>query len=134
MTSDGVLIKGIGIFPIVTVAGPSRFIGNTIYRTEFGDLAGYENHSGLTTLDDSSHAVGTVIKGDGNNGIDKTEGCIVNNVFGLYSHGPLLSKNTVFADELLQRALERKYPGTNLSSLDDKAEKSAFKHAIKRPR
>ena len=133
-TSDGNIINGIGIFPLETVAGPTRFIGNTLYKTQFGELVGYENHSGLTTLDDTSNTLGTVIKGAGNNGNDKTEGCIVNNVFGLYSHGPLLSKNPGFADELLRRALERKYPGIELDSIDDTEEKAAYETAKQRPR
>jgi len=133
-TNEGNKIQGIGIFPLETVAGNTRFIGNTLYKTEFGELVGYENHSGLTTLDDTSKALGTVMSGAGNNGKDKTEGCLVNNVFGLYSHGPVLSKNPRFADELLQRALERKYPGSMLAPLDDSTEKAAYEFAKKRPR
>lgn len=133
-TSDGIIIRGIAIQPTETVAGPTRFIGNTIYKTAFGELVGYENHSGLTTLDDKSMALGTVLRGAGNNGQDKTEGCIVNNVFGLYSHGPLLSKNPAFADELLRRALENKYPGTILEPLDDSLELAAYKSSVQRPR
>ena len=133
-TSDGVIIKGIGILPLETVAGHTRFIGNTLYKTAFGELVGYENHSGLTTLDDTATALGTVIRGDGNNGVDGTEGCIVRNVFGIYSHGPLLSKNPALADELLGRALERKYPGIKLEPLDDSVELAAYKFAKQRPR
>ncbi|CAN5409425.1 glutamine amidotransferase [soil metagenome] len=133
-TTNGKIIKGISIQPTVTVAGPTRFIGNTLYKTAYGELVGYENHSGLTTLDDISMAMGTVMRGAGNNGRDKTEGCIVNNVFGMYSHGPLLSKNPSFADELLRRALERKYPGSPLEALDDSVELMAYKFAKQRPR
>lgn len=131
---DGQVIKGIGIFPLVTVAGTTRFIGNTLYSTAFGELVGYENHSGITTLDDTSQALSAVIKGAGNNGQDKTEGCIINNVFGTYSHGPAFSKNPHLADELLRRALDRKYPGTKLTALDDSLEHTAYAYAIKRPR
>lgn len=133
-TADGLIIKGIGILPLETVAGPSRYIGNTMYQTAFGQLVGYENHSGLTTLDDPSMAMGTVLQGAGNNNLDKTEGCLKNNVFGTYSHGPVLSKNPQFADELLRRALEHKYPGATLIQLDDTLEKTAYKYAARRPR
>lgn len=133
-TSEGTVIEGIGIFPLETIGGPTRFIGNTLYDTPFGNLVGYENHSGITTLDDPLLSLGTAVLGAGNNGVDKTEGCIVNNVFGTYSHGPALSKNTNIADELLRRAVERKYPGIVLNDLDDNFEKKAYTFAIKRPR
>ncbi len=131
---DGTIIKGISILPLATVAGEVRFIGNTLYDSEFGELVGYENHSGITTLDDPTQALSKVINGAGNNGQDKTEGCIVNNVFGTYSHGPALSKNPHLADELLSRSLNRKYPGTKLKDIDDTLELSAYKIAAKRPR
>jgi CobQ-like glutamine amidotransferase family enzyme len=134
ITNEGIAIKGIGILPLSTVAGTERFIGNTLYNSAFGELVGYENHSGITTLDNPSQTLSTVIKGAGNNSQDKTEGCLVNNVFGTYSHGPALSKNPHLADELLRRALNRKYPGTKLTALDDTLELSAYKIASKRPR
>lgn len=133
-TNEVNIIKGIGILPLETTAGQTRFIGNTVYRTDYGELVGYENHSGITMLDDPSTALGQVVHGAGNNGEDQTEGCLVNNVFGLYSHGPILVKNPEFADELLGRALERKYPGTKLEPLDDTAELAAYKYAKLRPR
>ena len=43
-------LPGIGLFDIVSVAGPERFIGNVVVETEFGALVGFENHSGLTHL------------------------------------------------------------------------------------
>jgi len=134
VTRSGDIIPGIGVFPIDTVGADKRMIGNTIYQTAWGTLAGYENHSGVTTLDDTSQALGQVIKGDGNNGTDKTEGCIVNNAFGTYSHGPLLSKNPQFADELISRALQRKYQLAELTPLDDNLELQAAAVARQRPR
>jgi lipid II isoglutaminyl synthase (glutamine-hydrolysing) len=133
-TSDDLIIKGIGILPVETAAGPTRFIGNTLYETAFGELVGYENHSGVTVLDDNSLAFGTVIKGAGNNAEDKTEGCRVGNVFGTYSHGPVLSKNPILADELIGLAMQRKYQLDALVPLDDTLEKSAYRFAKQRPR
>ncbi len=117
-------IEGLGILPVETCAGKTRFIGNTVYQTKWGTVVGYENHSGLTQLDDSAVAFGTVIKGAGNNGTDGTEGCIKNNVFGTYSHGPVLSKSPAFADELIRLALARRYDNdnTSLAPLDDRME------------
>ena len=109
-------------------------IGNTVYDTPYGTVVGYENHSGVTTLDDPTLALGTVTKGDGNNGHDGTEGCRVGNVFGTYSHGPVLVKNPRFADELLRLALSRKYGDSKLTLLDDSIELAAQKTARTRPR
>jgi CobQ-like glutamine amidotransferase family enzyme len=133
-TNEGTIIKGIGVLPLETVGGPTRFIGNTVYQTPFGELVGYENHSGLTTLDDPKLALGTTSQGAGNNGTDKTEGCLLKNVFGSYSHGPILSKNPQLADELIRRALERKYGSTALVALDDALELTAHQLAGQRPR
>ncbi|HZP55430.1 MAG TPA: glutamine amidotransferase [Candidatus Saccharimonadales bacterium] len=127
-------IKGIGILPLETKAGPERLIGNMIYKTKWGKVVGYENHSGLTMLDDKSLALGKVIKGKGNNGQDRTEGVVYKNIFGTYSHGPVLSKNPHFADELLRRAVERKNGQSGLTSLDDKLELKAALVASLRPR
>jgi len=134
ITQTGEEIKGIGVLPLETTAGPDRLIGNTIYKTEYGKVVGYENHSGLTVLDDPAQAFGKAIKGSGNNGRDKTEGIIWKNVFGTYSHGPVLAKNPQLADELLARALERKTGKREPKSLDDSLEMTAAKHAQKRPR
>src|SRR5690348_8388792 len=50
-TQDGHVIDGIGLLDIETVAGPERLIGNIVTQSEqFGDIIGYENHSGQTTL------------------------------------------------------------------------------------
>ena len=134
ITSTGEEIKGIGILPLETTAGPKRLIGNTIVATKWGELVGYENHSGLTSLDNSDQALGRVIKGAGNNGQDKTEGCLYQNIFGTYSHGPVLSKNPFLADELIRRALIRKYGAAELEPLDDQLELQAAAIAKKRPR
>lgn len=133
-TKDGVIIKGIGVLPLETFGGPKRFIGNTIYKTPYGEIVGYENHSGITTLDNNDLALGTVTQGAGNNANDKTEGCVINNVFGSYSHGPLLTKNPHFADELLLRALKRHNPDAALKPLDDTYELEAHNNAARRPR
>lgn len=135
ITHDGAVIKGIGVLPLETVGGDTRMIGNTIYDTPYGKIIGYENHSGVTTLDDGAQPLGTVVEGDGNNGQDGTEGCRVVNVFGTYSHGPVLVKNPQFADELLRLALVRKYgAGIELQPLDDSVELAAQHVAASRPR
>lgn len=134
VTNESEAIKGIGILPLETVGGEKRMIGNTVYESPWGELVGYENHSGITTLDEGAAPFATVTQGDGNNGNDGTEGCRVNNVFGTYSHGPLLVKNPEFADELLLLALTRKYGETELPALDNSREIAARETAKTRPR
>jgi CobQ-like glutamine amidotransferase family enzyme len=129
ITSSNVTIRGLGILPIFTQAGDARLVGNTVVDTPFGELVGYENHSGRTYLEDGCAPIGKVRKGAGNNGEDKTEGARIYNVFGTYMHGPLLSKNPHFADELLKLALGV----TSLKALDDKLEYLAHETAKKRP-
>jgi len=73
-----------------------------------------------------------VLAGFGNNGEDKTEGARYKNVFGTYSHGPILPKNPQLADLLLQTALTRKYPGETLPPLPDTLEREAHDYMEKR--
>lgn len=134
ITHQGEEIRGIGVLPLETKASNTRMIGNTNVQSEWGLLIGYENHSGRTNLDDPKLALGTVDKGAGNNGRDGTEGCLVNNIFGTYLHGPVLSKNPGLADELIRRALERKYGEADLAPLDDSYAYAASRIAQDRPR
>lgn len=133
VTSEAKEIKGIGLLPLETWAGPKRLIGNTSYSSPWGELVGYENHSGLTQLDNPQQALAHVLRGEGNNGQDRTEGCIIENVFGTYSHGPILSKNPKLADELIVRALTRRYGLSSLPPLDDSLEMRAALAAKQRP-
>jgi CobQ-like glutamine amidotransferase family enzyme len=104
-------------------------IGNYKFRCgqESGGslVVGFENHSGMTRLGSSVKPLGTVLAGYGNNGEDGTEGVRYQNVFGTYSHGPLLPKNPELCDHILLTALQRKYGRAELSPLDDAAEIAA---------
>ena len=110
-------------------------IGNYAFRC--ADLSGgsvvvgFENHSGHTFLGEGVQPLGTVITGHGNNGKDQTEGVRYKNVFGTYSHGPVLPKNPAFCDHILFTALERKYGVCILPPLDDTAENDAHNAAYR---
>ncbi len=97
-----------------------------MYRTEADagntTVVGFENHSGKTYLGSGVKPLGTILAGYGNNGEDKTEGVHYNNVFGTYSHGPVLPKNPEFADFILKTALEQKYSSFDFAELDDALE------------
>lgn len=134
-TSDGHIINGIGIFNIETHAGPERLIGNITTRSDqFGDIIGYENHSGQTFLGEGVSSLGTIIKGAGNNGQDETEGAVYKNVIGTYLHGSLLPKNPLIADFLIEKAIEKKFGEFTPTVIDDRFAKLARQHALKRPR
>ena len=129
-TWQGVRCDFVGALDLYTVGSQQRMIGNTVYRYRKADgseatLVGFENHSGKTWLGDGVEPLAKVEVGYGNNGEDGTEGVHVRNVFGSYSHGPLLPKNPEFCDLLLQTALERRYGKAELSPLDDSAEQAA---------
>jgi len=134
-TAEGSKIEGVGIFDAVTKAGPSRLIGNIVIQSPFGRLVGFENHSGQTILAGDQLPLGRVIKGSGNDGSSGREGAVYKNAFGTYLHGPILPKNPVLADELIKRALERRYGKDSvlLPPLDDGLAIQAADLAAKRP-
>lgn len=121
----GPKLQGVGLFPAYTVAGDKRMIGNIVIESMFGKLVGFENHSGKTFLKKNALALGMVLSGFGNNGEDKTEGCVYKNAIGCYMHGSLLPKNPKLADWLLEKALK-----TKLKPLNDSLELHAHQSAI----
>ncbi|MDD3238294.1 MAG: hypothetical protein PHV37_09400 [Candidatus Gastranaerophilales bacterium] len=126
---DGKKLEGISLLDAYTIAGDARFIGNVTAYTNFLEpisLVGFENHSGLTYLEDGTSPIAKVSVGNGNNGKDKGEGARKNNVFGTYLHGSLLPKNPHFADYLITLALETRYNDKiELTKLDDEFEHKA---------
>lgn len=129
LTSNGAEIPGIGLFEADTVGSDIRMIGDAVVDSPFGQLVGFENHSGQTRLSRRQQPLGTVIRGCGNDGVSRREGAVSHNVIGTYLHGPLLSKNPAFADALLLTALRRKYGVDELEPLDDELEFSAARIA-----
>lgn len=135
LTQDGVRIPGTSVLDVTTRGSSTRLIGNNhIDTSEFGRLVGYENHSGMTTLGSGVRPLGTTVSGRGNNGRDRTEGAVRDNVFGTYLHGPVLAKSPCFADELLRRALARRGANPELAPLDDSLPELAAAVAVGRPR
>lgn len=119
VTHDSKEIKGIGIFDAETIASFKRMVGNIKVASDFGTLYGFENHSGRTLLAKGQAPLGRVLRGNGNNGRDKTEGARTNNVFGAYLHGPMLPNNPQFADKLIQMAGEKSFGKFKLKQIDD---------------
>jgi CobQ-like glutamine amidotransferase family enzyme len=110
---QGEILPGIGVFPLDTVAGGTRMIGDVLLECELEPgvrrtLAGFENHAGRTRLDPGAQALGRVVAGFGNDGESGFEGCRLGRAVGTYLHGPLLPRNPWFADWLLGQALARR--------------------------
>jgi CobQ-like glutamine amidotransferase family enzyme len=134
ISSDYGELKGIGLFNVITKAGRQRMIGNIIVQSDlFGELVGFENHSGATEFVGRAHPLGRVKKGYGNNPRDKNEGAVYKNAIGTYMHGSFLPKNPMVCDWLIQRAMSRGGEVVGLKDLDDSIEMMARKSAVKRP-
>ncbi|MDP4133913.1 MAG: glutamine amidotransferase [Bacillota bacterium] len=131
MSAAGEKLPGISILPIRTEAGHKRLIGNIIVQGENEIYVGFENHAGRTYIGDLK-PFGKVLSGHGNNGEDGLEGCIYKNTYCTYMHGPLLSKNPILADELLIKALSKKYGNVTLNPLNDYYENQAKKAVLMR--
>lgn len=119
VTNRGKEVKGIGIFDLETIGGEKRMIGNVMVKSDFGTLFGFENHSGQTFLGMNQKPLGKVLRGNGNNGRDKTEGARTNNVFGTYMHGPFLPNNPKFCDILIKKAATNKGIQLTPTHIDD---------------
>lgn len=130
-TADMGAIEGMGYLNIETTAGSERLTGNILIQTDFGEVVGFENHSGNTRLLGDQEALGKVIFGHGNNNEAKFEGACLNNVYGTYLHGPVLPKNPNFTDTIIRGAFDRKYGSSDIMSeqLDDSLELLAFQTA-----
>lgn len=131
---DGNDIEGLGILDIATRAGKERLMGNLVIDSPLlkDKIVGFENHSGKTFLGQKASPLGQVIVGNGNNGEDRTEGAVQNNVFGCYLHGPVLPKNPGFADYLIKLAIKNRHGDVELKFINDSAETLTHLSAIER--
>lgn len=124
--TDGYAIEGLGLLDVVTVAGRDRIVGPLSASGRFDGtriaMVGFQNHAGRTTLGSEAVALAHVSRGQGNNGLDGTEGAVQGTVLGTYLHGPVLPTAPQLADGLLARALVRVTGGGPLQPLDDAAE------------
>ena len=125
------LIHGLGILDIRTEQEDGRLIGNVVLQSDYTNstIVGFENHGGRTDI--GSHTpLGKVIYGHGNDGRSGAEGVVYKNVIGTYLHGPLLPKNPLLADRILQNALTKKYGEITLPPLDDALEQQAHDYIV----
>jgi len=139
--ADGTVLEGVGLLDLHTEParpGERRIIGNVVAEAAFPGsegrprLVGFENHGGRTILGQGCQPLARVVRGGGNNGRDRWEGCVHRNVFGTYLHGSVLPKNAWLADLLIERGVRRRDPGFALEPLDDSLELTARDSAERR--
>lgn len=135
ITNTGDELVGIGVLDVETRGGEERMIGNIVLDSEqFGEIIGYENHSGDTTLGSGSRPLGRVTQGAGNNPRDGVEGARTANVIGTYLHGSLLPKNPAISDFLIAEAATRRYGSFTPIAAEDNTVLRARESAKRRPR
>ena len=116
-TWEGERLDYVGAIDFYTIGDKERQIGNFSFVVDnIGEVVGFENHSGHTFLGSQIQPLGHVVAGNGNNGKDHTEGVHYKNVFGTYSHGPVLPKNPKLTNAILNTALHEKY-GNNAPAI-----------------
>ena len=97
--------------PFLTICGGYQMLGN-YYETYDGVRCDFIGAVDLYTVGSKQRMIGNYKFRCGN-------------VFGTYSHGPLLPKNPALCDHILLTALQRKYGKAELAPLDDAAELAA---------
>lgn len=134
-TLSDVTLEGIGLIDVKTYGTHERLIGNIVtHSNDFGDIIGYENHSGQTYLGSNAVPLATVIKGAGNNSKDGHEGARYKNVIGTYLHGSILPKNPNLADFFIRTAVAQKYGEFSPHIIDDAFADLAREVAKNQPR
>lgn len=138
---DGSWLEGAGVFPLETLAGDRRMIGDVLLESVLPEapgktIAGFENHVGRTLLDADAQPLGRVIAGFGNDGNSGFEGARVGRAVGTYLHGPLLPRNPWLADLLLSWAIAHSTGNdpVPLAPLPDELEAEAHAVAAERAR
>ena len=127
-------IEGLDILNIYTDAGDTRLIGNVVLDSDrFSQkITGFENHAGRTYIGEHE-PLGKVVYGKGNTGESGQEGVVYKNVVATYLHGPLLPKNPMLCDDILLRAMKRKYPDfIGLAPLNDELENKGNRYIVDR--
>lgn len=127
-------IRGLEILDIYTDSDSKRLIGNIVLESERfpQKIVGFENHAGRTFIG-NHQPLGQVIFGHGNTGESGAEGVVYKNVLATYLHGPLFPKNPMLCDDMLLRALKKKYPDfAGLAPLDDRLENTANAYIVNR--
>ena len=104
---DGGSIPGAGVFPTVATLTDHRFVGEVSGESELGMVAGFENHSAVTILDEGSSAgqIRPLAQLDRGHGTQTDEGVVSGELIGTNLHGAFLPMNPHWADRVLDTAI-----------------------------
>lgn len=105
-SAEGSQHDGLGLLPVRSVSGERRAVGEVLTTPVIpvgAYLTGFENHRGVTTLEDDAVPLGRVLAGVGN-GVGGVDGVVGGSIVGTYLHGPVLARNPGLAAWLLERA------------------------------
>lgn len=120
---DGTVLDGLKLFNIRTEASTTRMVGNIVVNTEYGEIVGFENHSGETFHE--MDCLGEVVVGYGNTTQKIKEGFIYKSVVGTYMHGPILPKNAPLIRWFIERICSYNNFNVDYSKLDFEMEDAA---------
>lgn len=123
VTSSNEKVEGLGFYDYYTdtAENKSRCVGNIAIDANLDGIKtriiGFENHGGQTK--NVSNPLGKVVKGHGNSFNAGFEGFYNGKILGTYLHGPLLPKNSVVADFVITKALQKDDPSFNYEDLEE---------------
>lgn len=120
-------LRGAGVFSSSTRLVGNRTVGEALVETEWGIVAGFENHASVVELGAGEQPFGTVVKGGGNAPADgpdpaagnRSEGVRRGASIGTHLHGAVLPLNPALADALLGAALSRERAKVLLPETDE---------------
>jgi CobQ-like glutamine amidotransferase family enzyme len=102
--ADGTRVAAAGVFPTVATLGAQRFVGEVSGESELGTIAGFENHSAVTALDEGARPLARLERGHGRT---TDEGVVAGELVATNLHGAFLPMNPHWADRLLDAAIRR---------------------------
>jgi len=105
--AEGRTVKGLGLLPVVSEPGRARAVGEVVLAPcvaiEQDLVTGFENHGGITRIEEGAMPFGRVLAGVGN-GVGGVDGVVSGSILGTYLHGPVLARNPGLVAWLLRRA------------------------------
>jgi CobQ-like glutamine amidotransferase family enzyme len=124
---------GLGLLDLSTRPGPRRTVGESVATSTLpgvGEVTGFHNHAGVSTLGPGALPFAHTERGPGNHPDTRIEGAVtpaivesgaapVPGIVATYLHGPVLARNPALADHLLVRALGGPLPPLDGDRLPD---------------
>ncbi|MCE0763268.1 glutamine amidotransferase [Pseudonocardia kujensis] len=116
----GRVVQGLEVLDADTAPGRERAVGEVVASATvatIGELTGFENHRGHTTLGPAVQPLAVPTRGTGNGTQQHgrpSEGALSGAIVATYLHGPVLARNPSLADHLLALATGLDQPPLDL--------------------